>query len=208
VVKILIPARRNSKGVPLKNRKLFDYTAQTIPPAYTGCTHVFTDDEVIKEYSTRYGFVNVDRNPASATDKSTTKDMMEDFCSNFHSENEPIVMLYLTYPRRLWDDIAKAIDLFKSYKLNSLLCRKEIKQTPYLMMFDMGDGTGEQVIKHNFSRRQDYRECFELSHCISIICPSELANLNNDLYNELTYFMEVEEALDVDTKEDMECILK
>jgi CMP-N-acetylneuraminic acid synthetase len=74
MVKILIPARRNSKGVPLKNRKLFDYTASTIPPKYS--VHVFTDDEVIREYATKYGFMNIDRHPSSATDESTTKDMM------------------------------------------------------------------------------------------------------------------------------------
>jgi len=73
------------------------------------------------------------------------------------------------------------------------------------MMFDTGDGTGEQVVKHNFSRRQDYRKCFELSHYISIILPSELNSLNNDLYNKHTYFMKIDEAIDVDTKEDMEC---
>ena len=205
MVKILIPARRNSKGVPLKNRKLFDYTASTIPPKYKDSVHVFTDDEVIIEYAIKYGFINVYRNSSSATDESTTKDMMKDFCSNFQSENDPVVMLYLTYPHRKWDDVERAIDLFKNQKLNSLLCRKKVKQTPYLMMFDTGDGTGEQVVKHNFSRRQDYRKCFELSHYISIILPSELNSLNNDLYNKHTYFMKIDEAIDVDTKEDMEC---
>ena len=209
-VKILIPARRNSKGIPFKNRKLFKYTANIIPPEYRESVYVFTDDEVIKEKGRQYGFTNVDRNPSSASDEATTKYMMEDFCSGLWgpSENDPIVMLYLTYPHRRWDDVERAIDLFTSYKLDSLLCRKGVKQTPYLMMFDVGNGTGEQVIKHNFSRRQDYRKCFEISHYISIILPSELDALNNDLYNEHTYFMEINETLDVDTQKDMECILK
>ena len=209
-VKILIPARRNSKGIPFKNRKLFKYTAETIPQEYRKSVYVFTDDEVIKEQGQQYGFIDVDRNPSSASDSSTTQDMMEDFCSNFPSDNSPVVMLYLTYPQRKWDDVDMAINMFTGYKLSSLLCRKpvKLKQTPYLMMFDVGNGLGEQVVKHNFSRRQDYRECFELSHYISIILPSELGALNNDLYNEHTYFMVINESLDVDTQKDMECILK
>ena len=206
-VKILIPARRNSKGIPFKNRKLFQYTAETIPQEYRKSVYIFTDDAVIKEQGQQYGFIDVDRNPSSASDSSTTKDMMEDFCSNFQS-NIPVVMLYLTYPQRQWDDVDMAINMFTGYKLSSLLCRKPVKQTPYLMMFDVGNGLGEQVVKHNFSRRQDYRECFELSHYISIVLPSELDKLNNDLYNEQTYFMEIDETLDVDTQKDMECILK
>ena len=207
-VKILIPARRNSKGVPFKNRKLFKYTANIIPRQYRKSVYVFTDDEVIKGQGESYGFTNIIRNPDSASDESTTKDMMEDFCSNFPSDNEPIVMLYLTYPRRTWEDVEIAIDKFKSLKLGSLLCRKPAKQTPYLMMFDVGDGLGEQVVKHNLSRRQDYRECFELCHYISIILPSELDELNSNLYNKHTYFMKISETVDVDTPEDMECILR
>ena len=207
-VKILIPARRNSKGIPFKNRKLFKYTADTIPQEYRESVYVFTDDDVIREQGEGYGFTSVIRSPDSASDESTTKDMMEDFCSNFPSDNDPVAMLYLTYPQRTWEDVDMAINTFKSLNLGSLLCRKTVKQTPYLMMFDVGSGLGEQVVKHNFSRRQDYRECFELSHYISIILPSELGTLNNDLYNEHTYFMEINETVDVDTPEDMECILK
>jgi len=208
MAKILIPARRNSKGIPFKNRKLFKYTADTIPHEYKESVYIFTDDDMIREQGEGYGFTSVSRNPDSASDESTTKDMMEDFCSNFPSDNNPVVMLYLTYPQRTWGDIDMAINTFTNRNLSSLLCRKPVKQTPYLMMFDVGNGLGEQVVKHNFSRRQDYRECFELSHYISIILPSELGVLNNDLYNEHTYFMEINESLDVDTQKDMECILK
>jgi len=207
-IKILIPARRNSKGIPFKNRRLFKHTASTIPREYRKSVHVFTDDDMIKKQGESYGFTNVTRNPDSASDESTTKDMMKDFCSNFPSDNNPIVMLYLTYPKRTWEDVEMAVNTFTNRKLRSLLCRKPVKQTPYLMMFDIGDGLGEQVIEHNLSRRQDYRECFELCHYISIILPSELSELNSDLYNEHTYFMKIEETVDVDTPEDMECILK
>lgn len=195
--KILIPARRNSKGLPFKNRKLFKDTADIIPDQYKNITYVFTDDEVVQNFGREYGFQILDRDPESALDESTTKELMEDFCGNF-SESQTIIMLYLTYPERTWDDVEKAIETFNNTKAKSLLCKKEVKQTPYLMMYELENGGGEQVIEHNFSRRQDYRQCFELSHFISIIDSDELPNLNNNLYNEGTYFLPVRDVKDID----------
>lgn len=206
-MKIIIPARKNSKGIPLKNRLLFEHTAKIIPHGEKESTYIFSDDEVINSYADDYGFQKLKRNNWSAQDESTTKDMMSDFCSNF-DQDDIIVMLYLTYPKRKWEDVLKAINLVKTKNLKSLLCRKEIKQSPYLMMYEKGGGRGEQIIKHNFSRRQDYKECFELCHYISIIKQSELLNLNNDLYNEDTYFMQIEDQLDVDSPEDIKCLQK
>lgn len=195
--KILIPARRNSKGLPFKNRELFKNTADIIPDQYKNITYVFTDDEVVQNFGREYGFQILERNPESALDESTTKELMEDFCGNF-SESQTIIMLYLTYPERTWDDVEKAIETFNNTKAKSLLCKKEVKQTPYLMMYELENGRGEQVIEHNFSRRQDYRQCFELSHFISIIDSNELPNLNNNLYNEGTYFLPVRDVKDID----------
>ena len=206
-MKLLIPARKNSKGIPYKNRMLFEHTAHIIPDKYKQITYVFSDDEVVNSYADEYGFSRFNRDDSSAQDESTTKDMMLDFCSNLE-EDESIVMLYLTYPNRKWSDVSRAIDIFDSKGLSSLLCRQELKQSPYLMMFELEDGRGEQIIKHNFSRRQDYRKCFEISHCISIINKSELQNLNNDLYNKDTYFMEIEDQLDIDFPEDIKCLQK
>ena len=45
----VIPARRNSKGFPFKNRKLLDYTINEIPIELHGKTIVSTDDEEIIE---------------------------------------------------------------------------------------------------------------------------------------------------------------
>ena len=195
--KILIPARKNSKGLPFKNRKFFSSTADIIPNEYKNITYVFTDDEIIQDFGREYGFQVLDRNPESALDESTTKELMEDFCGNFF-ENQTIVMLYLTYPERTWDDVEKAIETFNKMKIKSLLCKKEVKQTPYLMMYELENGRGEQVIQHNLSRRQDYRQCFEISHFISIIDSNELPNLNNNLYNEDTYFLSVRDVKDID----------
>ena len=196
-MRILIPARKNSKGLPFKNRKLFADTAKIIPREFQSQSFVFTDDEVIKELAQDYKFKIPTRNPNSARDEATTKELMQDFCSNFDND-DTILMLYLTYPERTWSDVLKAIDLFNNLNLKSLLCKKEVKQSPYLMMYELKNNRGQQIIEHDFSRRQDYKPCFEISHFISIIKQSELPNLNNNLYNQDTYFMKIRDVLDID----------
>ena len=45
----LIPARKNSKGFKFKNRKLIDFTINSIPMEYRNKVYISTDDGVIKE---------------------------------------------------------------------------------------------------------------------------------------------------------------
>jgi CMP-N-acetylneuraminic acid synthetase len=64
---------------------------------------------------------------------------------------------------------------------------------------------GSQLFYHNLYRRQDYPECFEISHFISIFNSNELNRLNNNLYNNDTYFMEISKnAIDVVEQKDLD----
>ena len=44
-----IPARKGSKGLKLKNRKLLHYTIDTIPKEYRHLVYISTDDDEIKK---------------------------------------------------------------------------------------------------------------------------------------------------------------
>ena len=63
---------------------------------------------------------------------------------------------------------------------------------------------GEQIIQHDLYRRQDYPECFEISHFICMLRAGEIKSLNNQLYNNSTGFYKISDKLDVDYKEDFE----
>ena len=112
-------------------------------------------------------------------------------------------MLYLTYPERTWTDIEAALNFFIDNKAKSLLCRVEPKSHPYLCMFSEDGNKGKQIVEHNLYRRQDYPECFELSHFICIFRANELEKLNKNLYNKDTIFYKIKRPVDVDTKEDL-----
>lgn len=205
-VKILIPARRNSKGLPFKNRLLFDHTFNSIPVEYHGNILVSTDDEVLIE-KTKSLNLNVSVRPDNlGLDETSTKDVIQYHIDNGDiNKNDTVIMLYLTYPERTWSDIEAAYDSFTLNKVDSLLCKKEIKSThPYLYMFDAGDNKGRQLVQHNLYRRQDYPAVFEISHYVSIFNVSGFSNLNNNLYNDDTFFFGINDVTDVDTKVDLD----
>ena len=209
MIKYVIPARRNSKGLPFKNRKLFDYTIKSIPYEFLNSVIVTTDDEVIIDKCKSLGINYVSRDPLLALDETPTKDVIIDLINRGLLINDDIcVMLYLTYPERTWDDIAKAILFMESKEAKSLLCKKTIKNThPYLYMFEGKNYTGTQLVEHNLYRRQDYPKVFEISHFISIFEILEVFNLNGNLYNKKTIYYPIGDVTDVDTEEDLKTII-
>ena len=195
----VIPARRNSKGLPFKNRKLLDFTLESLPKEIIENIIIATDDEFIKE---RYSTFNIfNRSEEVSNDRASTKSLMLEISPHVQTEN--IIMLYLTYPERTYENIVEAINFYESNYARSLLCRKEASTSPFLMLYDMGIH-GEQIVKHNYYRRQDYPKCFEISHFVSIFAKKELRYLNNNLYNEKTVFMPIDNFIDVDTHKDLE----
>ena len=204
----LIPARRDSKGLPYKNRKLLDFTLSTIPEEFLISTHVSTNDRYIID-SVKHKCNVHERSEESSRDNSSTLSLVKEFAKDLSlSQDEIIVMLYLTYPERTFDDISEIYDFFRNNDLKSLLCRKNPPSSPFLYLYDSGDGRGKQIIKHNLYRRQDYPKVFELSHYVSIFRVSEIDKLNNNLYNEDTYFYAIDNKIDVDEKEDLERFLR
>lgn len=201
---ILIPARRNSKGLKFKNRRLFDFTVSEIPEEYLKKTYVSTDDEEIKSRALKICNVH-NRTAAISNDTVSTLSLIKQFKRDFSLTNDEIVvMLYLTYPERAFGEVLDAVRFFEENNLKSLLCKKETKVSPYLQMYELQNGKGKQIIEHDLYRRQDYPKTFEISHYISIFRVSEIKNLNNNLYNRDTHFYEIEEKIDVDSKEDLE----
>lgn len=201
----LIPARKNSKGLPGKNRKLFESTASIIPSEFSSLVYVSTDDEFILEEANKYGFNGFQRPDNICLDTSSLKECLEHFISekNITSETR-IIMLCLTYPDRSWEDVIRCISFFESHEPSSMLCRQEIEISPYIMLFEADNFKGEQVIEHNLYRRQDYRKCFHLSHYVYVCIAREIHNLNDNLYNENTLYYPIREVLDIDTLEDFQ----
>lgn len=201
-----IPARKNSKGLPFKNRKLFDFTASVIPTNFKKNVFVSTDDEQIKLLTKKYEFNLIDRPEEISQDETSTKEVLLHFIKQCHLENKIIVLLYLTYPERTWSNIQKIIEYYCNIndQNSSILCKKQITSHPYLMMYELENNKGKQLIKHNLYRRQDYPNCFEISHFVAIFNSNIVEQLNENLYNDNTFFYPINDVIDVDYQKDLE----
>lgn len=201
--RIIIPARAGSKGWPRKNTHLFDHTAKTIPVEYAKRVLVTTDDDHITALSSSYNFQVHDRPEKLSQDGSDIRSVVKDAMKlHKYKSTDIIIMLYLTYPDRSWDQVQAMYNNFVSSGSKSMLCRQPVLTHPCLTMFDTGSGTGKQIIKHEHYQRQQYPECFEISHYICMFRYGELKNLNKNMYNDDTHYNNIDRTVDVDSETD------
>ena len=93
-MKIIIPARQGSKGLPFKNRKLLDYTIDKIPQKYFKDVYVTTDDETILEKISFKGLNGIKRSRELSEDTVSIKPVMADVVKKLDlDETEMIVMI-------------------------------------------------------------------------------------------------------------------
>ena len=205
----IIPARRDSKGLPFKNRKLLDYTINNIPIELHEKTIVTTNDEKIIEKLSATNINVLRRDEQLCLDDISIKDVMLDVVKKFQMKsNDTIVMLYLTSPDRKFSNIKKILDYYYERKIKTLTCCVEPKTHPYLVLFKKENQKGEQVVKHDLYRRQDYPECFEIRHFVCIFQVDEIQKLNSNMYNESTIFYKIDSDIDVDHENDLKEFLK
>ena len=205
----VIPARRDSKGLLFKNRKLLDYTINNIPTELHEKTIVTTDDEKIIEKLSATNINVLRRDERLCLDDISIKDVMLDVVKKFQMKsNDIIVMLYLTFPDRKFSDIKKILDYYFDREIKTLTCCVEPKTHPYLVLYKKEDQKGEQVVKHDLYRRQDYPECLEMRHFVCIFQVDEIQRLNNNMYNESTIFYKIDNDIDVDHENDLKEFLK
>lgn len=202
---IIIPARKGSKGVPKKNQLLLRYTLSEIPLEYHKKVIISTNDEfIINEVEDNYPKCKIHRrSESSARDEASIKECLSEVIADY-SLNNDIAMLYLTYPKRKWNDVTSALNWFSKTGAKSMLCREEVETHPYLCMQDIGGDRGRQLVEHDLCRRQDYPQCFKIHHTVAAFNVAEFENLNKNLYNKDTVFYKIPDILDVDTFDDFE----
>jgi CMP-N,N'-diacetyllegionaminic acid synthase len=200
-----IPAREGSKGVQFKNRKLFSYTIDSIPEQYRNLVYISTDDDVIKKQAIDFNINVVDRPKELATDTSSVKDVMEHFIKTEDiSPNTNIILLYLTYPERTWEDILKIYELFLNKNAKSLVCAEDVEKHPYLCFYELDDMKGKFIVNHSLYRRQDYPKCIKISLFVACYKANVVNKLHDLLVEDDTLFYKLSKnKLDIDLETDL-----
>ena len=94
----VIPARRDSKGFPFKNRKLLDYTLNEFPNDMREKVIITTNDEEIIEKLSNTEFNVLKREEKLSDDKTSMRDVIQDVVEKYHvNKNGTIVMLSLIH---------------------------------------------------------------------------------------------------------------
>ena len=201
---IIIPARKNSKGFKLKNRKLFETTAATLKD-YSDNVIVSTDDPYIVDLAIKYNFKYDNRPSELAQDETSIQEVLIYLSKKYKiKNNDNLILTYLTYPERTKKDIDEILGFFKNNNGKSLLCKEPISQHPYLCFYEKNNFKGERIVNHKLFRRQDYPNCFFGSHFLAIIKMSILKELDGNLFNkDYTIFFQLGlNKIDIDYSSD------
>jgi len=140
-IKVIIPAREGSKGLPGKNLKklidkpLLDYSIITALEIFNPNSIILTSDsELILKRGQEYGIKSILRPKILATDDSPVIETILhaiDFIEiETNTKCEAIILMQPTFPIRNKMEILNAIKLFKENKLSSLISVNQMKEHP------------------------------------------------------------------------------
>ena len=184
----VIPARKNSKSLPFKNRFLFKHTAKFLNGnKLFDKVYVNSDDVVLKNMATNYGFNFFKRQKKLATDKSCIKEVFVDMNSKLKFKSNTFIWLfYIPLVYKNINDFKKSIKLVEKKRLNSICAFKKTDTHPMSCWY-IKKNKPYQFIKNDLCRRQDFPLAYSHPHYICGFNVKYLNKLNNELISKGTY---------------------
>lgn len=211
----IIPARKGSKGLPNKNKKLFKgkpLIAHTIEAAkeaqHVARIIVSTDDIELADLAADYGAEVPFLRPARlANDTAPMNKVVRHvlrYLNSIKQLPEHYMLLQPTCPLRDSVHIDDAANLFLSKRYASLMSVCEVQEHPYIMKKIANDELTDFIEQSNqSSRRQDYPPFYRLNGAIYIGRSRLFLQANHfHLKPCCPYVMRQETSIDIDTLAD------
>lgn len=218
-VMAIIPARAGSKGIPNKNKRIFngipliEYSVRSALKSKILKFIVIStdDDDIVQSYSDREGIIVRNRPKMLATDNSpvgeTIRDVLNKYADVIKEKQINIVMvLQPTSPIRTSLDIDKAYDLFMNENnFNSLVSVCEMEDVhPGRMYWLNNDGSLKNIMpEFENTRRQENPPVYFRNGAIYMTSIEKffesLSVLNEPI---LPYIMNSDFLLNIDGKRD------
>ena len=216
----IIPARGGSKGVPRKNiidvcgKPLIYYSIEpALKAKEAGIIDeviVSTDDEEIADISRRYG-ANVPflRPNELSDDKAKSVDLMihaHDFFASKGVTFDAILLLQPTSPLRTYEDIVKAVSIFKEKNAVSLISCYKANIHEYNLYHKSENWAIGLNPKHNLGiRRQEIEDLYVRNGAFFLV-RSDYMLKEKKPFDErpAMYVMPYERSVNIDTMEDIE----
>lgn len=215
-VLVVIPARKGSKGIPGKNKKLLNgkpLIAYTIEAALGIFEKeqicISTDDEDIVQLAESYGIsVPFLRPEELSTDTAGSQEVLihaYEFYREKGFDAAVVCLLQATSPFRTTKHISEATNAY-STNCDMLVSVVESKANPYFnLMEESAEGFLEKSKVGNFKTRQDAPKVYELNGAIYFINTTSLTKQPISSFTKvLKYIMPSAASVDLDLPEDWE----
>ena len=158
----IIPLRKDSKGIPGKNKKkilgrpLFSWVLTEAVFSNLDSVYVFTDDQEIidyinKEYHWTLKVKTLLRSSESATDTASTESAMLEFAEQLQYDFDILCLLQATSPMTTAADINAVLDKIENEKFDSALTVVNTHRFTW-----NADGTPQNYDVFHRPRRQDF----------------------------------------------------
>lgn len=206
----IIPARKNSKGVPFKNRKFFKQKVNFLTKlTFLKKIIINTDDEYFlkKNYKNKK-IETYKRNKKLSKDNVSIKEVFKDMLKNLNfKKNDILWLFYIPLLYNSKKNIFLAKKLIERDKINSICSFVNIKTHPYNVWKIHGSNVNK-IIKNDVYRRQDLPKFYEHHHHVCAFKVNIFKKLNSELiYNKTLPFIinknEEKKFIEIDNKEDL-----
>jgi len=204
-----IPLRKNSKGIPNKNKKkllgrpLFSWVLSEALFSRLDHIFVFTDDEEIIDYITRnYRWSDklscLRRSDENAADTSSTESAIMEFCENKGISFEVFCLLQATSPLTRREDINIALERVGETGVDAVL---SVVKTHRFIWSKEGKSLNYNYLKR--PRRQDFEGLLVENGAVYCTRQQALLSSGNRLSGNIVPVEMAEDSLvEIDTEED------
>jgi N-acylneuraminate cytidylyltransferase len=213
----IIPARRDSKGIPGKNWKLLNnvplvgYSIEVAKQS-TAIDEICisTNSEKVIEIATNKYQLNVPftRPEELSLDTTSSHDVLIHAVEYYESQGktyDAILLLQPTSPFRKVEFINECIELFKKSDCDMVVSVCETSLNPYYNLYNETDGFIHRSIPSNFTRRQDCPKTYLVNGSIYVISVNSLKKQQlHEMKKVVKYEMSEEFSMDLDTLNDWE----
>ena len=207
-----IPARKGSKGLPNKNRLLFQNGLNFIRSLdWIDEIALSSDDSVLLDIAIDSGVSCIQRPSALSGDNISIKETAVHFVSDLKIESGAIIWLfYLPIVGRQKVDFISAYRLICSSPADSWCSFIPATTHPFnCWRYDSDTHSLQQYVKNSCFRRQDLPDAWMLHHYICAFKAGALVDLNDELVGSRThpFFMSIDQAmnfLEIDGPDDFD----
>jgi len=220
----LIPARRDSKGIPGKNWKLLNgkplinysiESALSIPNIDTICIST-NSDEIIQIVESQFGIpIHFKRPESLSLDTTSSREVILhaiEYFQQLDKSFDAILLLQPTSPFRQKEAILDCVRLFETKQCDMVVSVCESPYNPYYNIYTETNGFLEKSLKGSYTRRQDCPPAFLINGSIYIISVDSIVKSEiHEMEKIVKYTMPWKFHLDLDGPEDwieMENLIK